>query len=117
MPLSVVLLMEKDGLQTAIDFSKLLMALAGGGIALIIQPNFFAGGGWIKLLSIGALIFLSICVLSGLVVFSGGCVMLADKNYDLEDRHIKIPGLLNVFSFGLGFLFLAAAVVIKLIAS
>jgi hypothetical protein len=115
MPLPVVLLMEKEGLQTAIDFTKLLMALAGGGIALIIQPNFFGGSCWVKLLSVGALIFLVICVVSGLFVASGGAVMLGNRDYNLERRYIKIPGLLNVFSFGFGFLFLSAAVVIKLI--
>lgn len=107
--------MEKDGIQTAIDFTKLLVALAGGGIALVIQPNFFTADALLKVLSIGALLFLSICVLSGLFVFSGGSVMLANKNYNLEDKHIKIPGLVNVFSFGLGFLFLAVAVAIKVL--
>src|SRR5262249_32576695 len=102
--------MEKEGLQTAIDFTKFLLALAGGAIAFVIQPSFFAGSGLLKVLCMGALVFLSICVISGLAVFSGGCVMLAQKNYNLEDAHVKIPGLLNVFSFGIGFLFLAVAV-------
>jgi hypothetical protein len=73
--------MEKEGLQTAIDFTKLLMALAGGGIALVVQPSFFAGSCWIKILSFGALIFLSICVITGLVMFSGGAVMLGHADY------------------------------------
>jgi hypothetical protein len=105
--------MDKDGLQSAIDFTKLLMALAGGAIALIIQPNFFAGSYWLKVLSIGALIFLSICVLRGLVVFSGASVNLANKNYDLECKYVKIPGLVNLFSFALGFASLAAVVAMK----
>jgi hypothetical protein len=109
--------MEKEGLQTAIDFTKLLMALAGGGIALVVQPSFFAGSCRIKILSFGALIFLSICVITGLVMFSGGAVMLGHADYNLERRYIKIPGLLNVFSFGFGFLFLAAAIAIKLLAT
>jgi hypothetical protein len=106
--------MEKEGLQTAIDFTKLLMALAGGGIALVVQPSFFAGSCWIKILSFGALIFLSICVITGLVMFSGGAVMLGHADYNLERA---TSGLLNVFSFGFGFLFLAAAIAIKLLAT
>jgi len=69
--------------------------------------NFFAGSGWLKLLSIGALIFLAICVVSGLFVVSGGVLMLGRKNYNLEYRFIKSPGLINVFSFFFGFAFLA----------
>src|ERR1700685_1821158 len=109
--------MEKEGLQSAIDFTKLLMALAGGGIALIVQPSFFAGNCWIKGCSIIALLLLVLCVISGLVVASGGAVMLARKNYDLENHHIKVPGLFNIFSFGIGFFFLALAMGIKLIGS
>ena len=107
--------MEKEGLQAAIDFTKLIMALAGGGIALVIQPNFFANSLCLKILSLGALLSLAICMISGLLVLSGGAPMLATKNYNLESRFIKIPGLINVFSFGIGFLFLAIAVAIKLI--
>jgi hypothetical protein len=109
--------MEKEGLQSAIDFTKLLMALAGGGIALIIQPTFFAGSCWFKVLAVGALLFLAICVVSGLFVASAGAVMLANKNYNLEYRFLKLPGLTNVFTFGIGFLFLAVAVAIRLFES
>jgi TRAP-type C4-dicarboxylate transport system permease small subunit len=109
--------MEKEGLQTAVDFTKLLMALAGGGIALIIQPNFFAGNLLLKTLSVIALIFLSVCVLSGLIVFSGGSVMLAEKNYNLESPYVKIPGLFNVFSFGFGFVLLAIVIAIKVVSA
>ena len=42
--------MNQEGLKSAIDFTKLLMALAGGGIALIIRPNFFAGSFWLKVM-------------------------------------------------------------------
>lgn len=43
--------------------------------------------------------------------------MLARKNYDLEDRHVKIPGMVNVISFGLGFFLLAIAVGIKVLSA
>lgn len=107
--------MEKDGLQSSIDFTKLLMGLAGGGIALVIQPSFYGDDDFLKILSIGALLFLSICMISGLVVVSGATMMLARKDYNLERRFILRPGLYNVFSFGLGFLFLAAVVVLKML--
>ena len=107
--------MEKEGLQAAIDFTKLIMALAGGGIAPVIQPNFFANSLCLKILSLAALFSLALCMSSGLLVLSGGAPMLATKNYNLESRFIKIPGLINVFSFGIGFLLLAIVIATKLI--
>jgi hypothetical protein len=107
--------MEKEGLQAAIDFTKVLLTLAGGAIAFIIQPTYFAGSHCLKTLSILALVSLTVCVVSGLIVFSGGSVMLANKDYDIERNYIKIPGMVNVISFGLGFVLLAIAVAIKVI--
>jgi apyrase len=107
---------EKEGLQAAIDFTKYLLTLSGGAIAFIIQPNsnFFSGDELVKHLSLSSLCLLVICVLSGLVVFSAGAVMLARKNYNLEFRHIKWAGQVNVFSFAIGFVLLAIVVGIKL---
>jgi hypothetical protein len=107
--------MEKEGLQTAIDFTKFLLTLAGGAIAFIIQPTYFSGSHLLKTLSILALFLLTVCVVSGLLVFSGGSVMLANKDYDIESKYIKIPGMVNVISFGLGFVLLAIGVAIKVI--
>jgi hypothetical protein len=95
--------MEKDGLQSAIDFTKLLMALAGGGIGLVIQPTFYGDDSFLRILSAGALLFLSICVISGLIVVLGATMMLAKKDYNLERRFILRPGLCNIFSLGIGF--------------
>jgi hypothetical protein len=60
MPLFMVLLMEKEGLQTAVDFTKFLLTLAGGAVAFIIQPSFFSGNCLLKTLSLFALAFLSV---------------------------------------------------------
>jgi hypothetical protein len=107
---------EKEGLQAAIDYTKYLLTLAGGAIAFVIQPTFYAAGNYqVKLWSMLALVFLVISVISGLFVFSGGSMMLSRKNYDLEFRYIKIPGLINVISFSIGFICVSIAVAIKLI--
>jgi hypothetical protein len=107
--------LAKEGLQSAIDFTKFLLTLAGGAIAFVIQPTFFGGDIVLKYLAITALIFLSICVISGLLVFSAGSMMLARKNYNLEFRHVKYAGMLNVLSFAIGFLLIAIAVALKVI--
>jgi hypothetical protein len=107
---------REGGLQAAIDYTKYLLTLAGGAIAFVIQPTFYAAGNYqVKLWSMLALVFLVISVISGLFVFSRGSVMLSKKNYDLGDWYIKIPGLINVFSFSIGFICVSVAVAIKLV--
>jgi|SRR5271163_1872934 hypothetical protein len=106
---------QKEGLQAAIDFTKFLLTLSGGAIAFVIQPTFFAGECFLKGLAIVSLVCLGTCVISGLLVFSAGSVMLARKNYDLEFRHVKYAGMVNIISFALGFIFVAIAVAIKVI--
>jgi hypothetical protein len=101
---------QKEGLQAAIDFTKYLLTLSGAAIAFVIQPSFSGSDIELRVLSTFSIILLAVCVISGLAVCSRGCVMLANGNYDLEDIFIKIPGLINMFSFGLGFLFLAYAI-------
>ena len=63
-------------------------------------------------LSLLALLFLTASVVSGLFVISGAAVMLGRKDYDLESPYVKYPGLINVFPFAGGFLFLALLIAI-----
>ena len=117
-PADAVLAPEKEGLQSAIDYTKYLLTLAGGAIAFVIQPTFYGAGNYqVKLWSLLALGFLMLSVISGLFVFSGGSVMLSEKNYNLEHPYVKIPGLINVFSFLIGFICVSVAVAIKLVHS
>ena|SRR2546423_596336 len=109
--------MEKEGLQTAIDFTKYLLTLAGGAIAFGIQPAYFVGNYWLKVLSITALVSLMVSIVSGLMVFSRGCVMLSEGTYRLRDSRIRAWGLVNLGTFVLSFLLLAIAVAIKIIVS
>lgn len=106
---------EKEGLQSAIDFTKFLLTLAGGAIAFVIQPNTLAQSGWLKWLSIAALVLLTVCVISGLMIFSRGSVMLSEKNYRLADRHLAMLGKINVGSFGISYVLLAIVVGVKVI--
>jgi len=101
---------EKEGLLSAIDFTKYLLTLAGGAIAFVIQPTFYSNNGFIKVLSVAALILLTICVISGLAIFSRGSVMLSEKTYSLSDPRIRGWGIINIVSFGLAFIILAIAI-------
>lgn len=107
---------EKEGLQSAVDFTKYLLTLAGGAIAFVIQPTFAGESYWLKVLSIASLVLLGICVISGLAVFSRGAVMLSEKKYSLNEGHIKWAGRVNVISFGLGFILLAIAVAMRVLS-
>jgi hypothetical protein len=104
---------QKEGLQAAIDFTKYLLTLSGGAIAFIIQPSFYQVDILIKLFAFLATVTLGSCVISGLFVFSRGSVMLAEGTYSLEDRYIKIPGQINIFSFAAGFICAAICVLLK----
>jgi hypothetical protein len=111
--MAVVPTFEKEGLQAAVDFVKYLLTLAGGGIALLIQPNFYQTSLLIKVLSSFSFICLSVCIISGLLVHARGCVMLAEKKYDLEDWPLKVPGLINQLSFFFGFTLLGIGVALR----
>lgn len=104
---------EKEGIQSAIDFVKYILTLSGGAIAFLIQPTFLQNSIPIKILSSFSFVLLIVCIFSGLLVHARGCVMLSKREYDLEDPHLKYAGLVNQFSFALGFLFLGWALVYR----
>ena len=105
---------EKAGLQTAIDTTKVLLILAGGAIVFIIQPSFFGGSKLSKLLSILALLSLSACIVSGVMIFARGCAMLAQKQYDLK-THDQLPRKVNVMAFQGGFILVALLVALRVL--
>lgn len=109
---------QKEGLQAAIDFTKFLLTLSGGAMAFIIQPGAYPLSSSVPsalmYFSLTSLFCFVVCVISGLLVFSVGSVNLSKGNYDLESPRIKNWGMLNVLSFGVGFILLAIAVAIKL---
>jgi hypothetical protein len=106
---------EKEGLQTAVDFTKTLLTLSGGAIAFILQPIFYGDSPVLRGMAVLALLALAICVLSGLFVISRCAVLLAHKNYNIEDPHVKVPGLINIWSFAAGFLFISILVAGKIL--
>jgi hypothetical protein len=111
----VLLMPEKEGLQTAIDFTKYLLTLAGGAIAFGIQPSFFGSSPWLKAMALISLISLSVSIVAGLMVYARGCVLLSEGKYKLEDDRIRFWGLLNVATFVFSFFLLALSVAVKII--
>jgi hypothetical protein len=103
----------RGGLVAALDFTKLLVWLAAGGIALIAELAILRDSAFL----IMTLILLAICLISGLFVFSRGAMMLAQENYDIEDSRLKRAGRINVFSFGAGFGFLVINIAIVIFSA
>jgi|SRR5712671_2220491 len=106
--------MEKEGVQAAIDLVKYLLTLAGGAIAFVIQPAIYQTSLLIKVLSSFSVGLLLISIVAGLLVHSRGCVMLSKKNYNLDDLHLRVPGIVNQVSFASGFVFLCIIMAVKI---
>jgi hypothetical protein len=106
---------QKEGLQTAIDFTKYLLTLAGGAIAFGIQPSFFGTNAWLKTMALAALVSLVVSIIAGLMVYSRGCILLSEGKYKLEDDRIRFWGLINLLTFVFSFFLLAISVAVKII--
>jgi hypothetical protein len=109
-------LFDKEGLKGAIDYTKTLLGLSAGAIAYLVpplaaneRPAFLT-----TVLALLSLIALVTCVLSGLFVISGASVLLSHRQYDLENKYVMIPGRINTFSFGAGFVLLSLYVAVRL---
>lgn len=108
-------MVEKEGLQATIDFMKLLLGLAVGAIAFLIQPASFAGSRLLKSLAIVSLICLATTTITALMAISRAGVMLSQGEYSVEDAQFTLFGRVCLLSFGLGFLILSVEVAIKVL--
>jgi hypothetical protein len=100
---------KKEGLESALDFTKYLLAIAGGIIAFVLSSDVLARVEDIteRGLLTAALVLLCLSVLGGIAVLSRGAIMLSEGEYSLEDKYLKWPGLANIFAFGGGFICVA----------
>jgi len=92
------------------------MTLASAGIAFIATIETKGLNQW-RLIFLGvALTGLGISLAAGLFVWSRATVMISHRRYGLSDKHLKYPGLINIFTFGVGVLFLGAYVIAKIVS-
>lgn len=94
----------KAGLESALDFTKFVIALDGALIAFITGATFLekVDSGWQKIGVIIVLLILTTSLIGGIFVHMRTATMLGSGNYDLNDRHLAIPGMINVVGFALG---------------
>ncbi len=107
---------DKDGLASAIDFTKFIVALDGALIAFLTGASFLkqVDTSWEAAAVIVGLVLLAISLACGVLVFMRGSSMLSSRNYNLADPHLKIPGLLNVAAFTLGAVAVSLLTIISL---
>ncbi|MBB3303297.1 hypothetical protein FHT72_006979 [Rhizobium sp. BK077] len=95
---------NKDGLDSAIEFTKLLISLDSALIAFASGTSFLATlpEPWQRISLVGALFFLLVSLTAGALVLMRAATMLSHQNYNLSDPHLKVPGVLNVLCFACG---------------
>lgn len=110
---------KKEGLQSAAEWLKLTLALSTGalifGVGLVKEHIDFAP--WQKALMVGAWALLGLASATGILALSAIPMMLANSNYDLEDRFLTWPARIHQGSFMLGSLALGFALAISLLHS
>ena len=90
------------------------MTLSGAGITFIATIDTAPLGSVQRWFLGAALLLLAVSLAAGLMVWSRAAQMLSKKNYNLRDRYLEIPGLINILSFGAGVVSLGVCVAIKL---
>lgn len=105
----------KDGLQSALEFTRYLTAISAGGVAFLLEKGALEGhlANWQRYAVTIIVISLAVSVISGLTVLSRGAVMLAHGEHSLDDKLIRIPGIANLAGFAFGFLCLGCLVVLR----
>lgn len=109
---------EKEGLLATTEFLKFTIALGAGALV-------FGGGlvgdkltlptkaGW---LLIASWALLGLSVAAGVLAYARIPIMLAESNYDLEDRFFTWPGRAHQLLFGAGMICLGFALALALFA-
>jgi len=107
----------KAGLDSAVDSTKLVITLDGALIAFVTGTTFLAhittaSAHWAVF---GALLFLAASMAGGLMVLFEAGSMISNKNYDLGNIWIRVPGIVNMVGFALGSLCVAALAMVTLV--
>lgn len=95
---------RKAGLDLAVDFTKFIIGLDGALIAFLTGASFVQSqsGPLQKTAVIVALTSLALSIVAGIFVYMRAATMVSDGSYDLNDKRLQIPGILNVVLFMIG---------------
>src|SRR5581483_5128721 len=108
---------EKEGLNAAVEYTKLIITLDSGLIAFLTGTTFVARlhTGSEKLAIVAVLLLLGLSLCAGLVAYMRACTMLGSADYNLSDRYLSIPGMVNVVCFAVGVVGVGGLAVFELI--
>ena len=106
----------KEGLQSALDFTKYALAIAGAAIAFLLSADTLKSvtSDASKWLVTGALVSFGVSAIGGILVLMQGASSLANAEYDLGHKYLRLPGLVNVFGLIFGFVFTTTFVIVML---
>lgn len=95
---------KKEGLTTALEFTKFVITLDTALIAFVTGATFLEHIGTLpaKIAVIIILLVLAISIVAGILVYMRISTMLSEGKYDLGDSHLRTPGAWNVLCFGAG---------------
>jgi hypothetical protein len=104
---------RKEGLQAALDFTKYTLALAGAAILYLLNSDAAkALTGWTAWVLVGSLVCFAASAIAGILVLMQGASNVSNANYDLSDRWLRGPGVVNflglIGGFGLAAVFVIA---------
>ena len=108
---------KKEGLDSALEFTKFVITLDSGLIAFLTGTTFLAlvHEHWEIVAVLVSLAFLIASIAAGVFVYMRVATKLSDGDYDLEDPWLSIPGAVNVICFAAGTVGVAGLAVVKLI--
>lgn len=109
--------LNKDGLVNALDFTKYIVTFDTGLIAFLTGTAFLqkVTGRIEKTAVVVTIFFLAVSLIAGIIVYMRAAIQFSNNDYDLENRYLRVPGLINVVCFSLGALGVGILAVIELI--
>jgi len=96
---------HKEGLQQALDFTKLFLTIDGAAIAFLLssdQIKLIANDGMRWEVTV-ALACFGLSAVGGMLVLMEGATKFYRAHYSLSDRWAQVPGLVNFFGLLMGF--------------
>lgn len=110
---------DKAGLESALEFTKFVITLDSGLMAFVTGTSFLADVNAVseKVAVVIILLLLATSLVAGIFVYMRAATMFGETNYDLGDRHLSIPGKVNVAAFAVGAIGIGMLAIINIATS
>jgi hypothetical protein len=107
---------HKEGLEAALDFTKVLTALSGAAIGFLLDQSHHIEQGvlWIKVADTASIVLFSLSVLGGLGVLTRGAKLMGQARYELGEKRLASAGAMNVGGFAVATLILSIELLVRI---